>query len=107
MNKKIAIVKDGCDIARIIVGKHEGANYDFKFSFMENDYAVYIVPFFKKPQLFNLDIPSHWEITYHKSRGIKSPIIAMKHKSIERPAKYPAVKQRYKTLPLNNLLEPT
>lgn len=107
MNKKIAIVKDGCDIARIIVGKPKGANYDFKFSLMENDYAVCIVPFFKKPQLFDVDIPSHWEITYHKSQGHPSPIIAMKHKSIDRPKKYPSVEQPYKTFPFENLLEPT
>ena len=107
MNKKIAFVKDGCDIARIIVGKPKGAKYDFKFSLMENDYAVCIVPFFKKPQLFDVDIPSHWEITYHKSQGNKSPIIAMKHKSIERPGKYPSVEQGYKTFPFKNLLEPT
>lgn len=104
---KVAIVKDGLDIGRIITGNSVDGSYDFKINFLENEYEVNVVKLFEKPKKHSFDNSSQWEMTYHRAFQGKPPIIHLKHKSKEQPKKFPKVDKIYDTLDMKRLLEPT
>jgi len=104
---KVAIVKDGFDMGRIITGSSDDGSYDFKINFLDNEYEITTVKLFEKPSRHRFDNSNQWEITYHRSLKGKPPIIHLKHKSKEQPNRYPPVNRIYDTLDLKRLLEPT
>jgi hypothetical protein len=93
---KVAIVKDGYDIGRIILGSSSNGNYDFKINMLNNDYEILIVKLFDRPQKVEIDDARDWEITYHRAAKGMPPKIHLKHKQ----------NSSYKTLDLKKMLEP-
>lgn len=57
MNKKIAIIKDGYDIMRIIEGNSDGEKCDFKICFMNGDsnFDIYYMKLFSKAKKLEFD----------------------------------------------------
>lgn len=98
--EKVAIIKNGKDIGRIIPFNMDSSrDYEFKISFLKNDYELNMYPFLSKaPEKFKLDDMTQWEISYHRALGLKPPIIHLKEKKNN---------PQYKPLPLQRLVEPT
>lgn len=96
--EKVAIVKDGKDIGRIIPFNSAGDEYDFKMSFSKNNYGIYIYKFLSnKPEKQLIDDSSEWEISYHRSTRSKPTIIHLKGKRNQ---------PEYKVLPLKRIIDP-
>lgn len=97
--KKVAIIKNGIDIGRVIPFNRDTEEYDFKISFIQNDYEVNMYPFLSKaPKKFEMEKMVDWEISYHRSTAFKPTIIHLKEKK-----KNP----KYRPLPLYRLVDPT
>lgn len=98
MNKKIAIIKDGYDIMRIIEGNSDGEKCDFKICFMNGDsnFDIYYMKLFSRAKKLEFDKNKKWEITYHKATSTKPTKIHLKNKE----------ESEYITLPLKELLDP-
>ena len=97
--KKVAIIKEGKDIGRIIPFNMDAGDYDFKISFAKNDYEVSMYPFLSKaPEKFELEDITNWEISYHRASGLKHTVIHLKEKK-DHP--------EYEPLPLHRLVDPT
>jgi len=96
-NSKIAIVIDGKDICRIIPFNPESGIYELKIDFLENDYDITIYKLFNvEPIKWNLNEPSHQEITYHKGTNKQPLRIHLKNK----------LNHTYETLPLEKIKPP-
>lgn len=77
--KKVAIIRNGIDIGRIIPFNMEKGEYDFKISFSKNNYQVNMYPFLSKvPEKIELDDMTSWEISYHRSTFLKPTVIHLK-----------------------------
>ncbi|SHK39665.1 hypothetical protein SAMN02745227_02169 [Anaerobranca californiensis DSM 14826] len=97
--KKVAIIKNGIDIGRIIPFNMEQGEYDFKISFSKNDYEVNMYHFLLKvPEKVELDDMTSWEISYHRSTVLKPTVIHLKEKKNQ---------PEYKPLPLKRLVDPS
>lgn len=97
--KKVAIIKNGIDIGRIIPFNMEQGEYDFKISFSKNNYEVNMYHFLSKvPEKIELDDMTSWEISYHKSTILKPTVIHLKEKNNN---------PEYKPLPLKRLVDPS
>ncbi|WP_139691759.1 hypothetical protein [Sporolactobacillus terrae] len=75
---KVAIIKQGKDIGRIIPFNIDSEKSDFKISFSKNDYSIDLYSFLSKtPEKIQLDNMTEWEISYPKSTGLKPPVIRL------------------------------
>lgn len=97
MKNKIAIIKDGYDILRIIQGSKDEDNCDFKICLMNSNYEIKYMKLFSNYKNLEFDKNDDWELTYHKSTISKPTKIHLKSKT---------EKDKYITLPLTELLEP-
>lgn len=96
--KKVAILKDGKDIGRIIPFNVDGDEYDFKISFSKNNYQICIYKFLSnKPEIQLMDDSPEWEISYHRSTISRPTTIHLKEKKNQ---------PQYKELPLKRLMDP-
>ena len=98
--KKIAIKNNEFDIGRIIPTVKGDESYDFKISFLDYEFDIYAIPLFEKPIEIKFGKEGIREITYHKSKMGKGPIVAIKR------INYIDGKV-YQNLPFEKLLEPT
>lgn len=97
--QKVAIIKNGIDIGRIIPFNNDAGEYDFKISFAANDYEVNMYRFLSLvPEKIKLEDMISWEISYHRSTALRPTIIHLKEKK-----NHP----EYKPLPLHRLVDPT
>ena|GEM_PF-2308624 len=97
-SQKVAIIKNGIDIGRIIPFNKDESEYDFKISFVKNDYEVNMYPFLSSvPEKVELENMSSWEISYHRKTIMKPTVILLKEEK----------SQEHKPLPLNRLVDPT
>ncbi|WP_110114242.1 hypothetical protein [Bacillus sp. CGMCC 1.16541] len=95
---KVAIIKNGKDIGRIIPFNIDLQESDFKISFSKNDYNVFMYSFLSEtPEKVELENMTEWEISYHRSTALKPPIIHLKEKKQE---------PKYLVLPLKRLIDP-
>jgi hypothetical protein len=79
--KKVAIIKKGKDVGRIIPFNVNSGNYDFKISLTKNDYEIDMYTFLAEaPKTIKLDDMSSWEISYHRSTALKPTVIHLKQK---------------------------
>lgn len=107
-SEKIAVIRDGMDVARIIPFNPKDGTYDFKIDLLKNDYDINIYQLFNpKPLVGTVYAPQDWEITYHKRKEDKPPSIHLKHKPVENPKTFfDAEHPEYITLPIQHLQEP-
>ncbi|AEF17816.1 hypothetical protein Thexy_1792 [Thermoanaerobacterium xylanolyticum LX-11] len=97
--QKVAIIKKGIDIGRIIPFNKDESKYDFKISFAANDYEVNMYRFLSfVPEKVEIEDMTSWEISYHRSTALRPTIIHLKEKK-----NHP----EYKPLPLHRLVDPT
>ena len=98
--KKLAIVKEGKDIGRIIPFNIDASgDYDFKIGFIKNDYEVNMYPFLSKaPEKFELEDMPNWELSYHRAFGLKPTVIHLKNKKDQ---------SKYEPLPIKRLVDTT
>lgn len=93
---KIAVLKENCDLLRIIPFNPSESSYDFKISLLKNKYQIRIFELNKPRSLFLLDDIAEWEFSYHGHSGQKPAKIHAKHMSL------PAT---YKDIPLSNMID--
>ena len=97
--EKIALIKKGIDIGRIIPFNILSKESDFKISFSKNEYSVYVYPFLSEiPQKIKMENMNGWEISYHRSTVFKPTVIHLKEKKNQ---------ATYSVLPLEKLVDPT
>jgi hypothetical protein len=99
--EKVAIIKNGIDIGRIIPFNmdQDEREYDFKISFAKNNYEISAYSLLSKiPERVAFEDMVDWEISYHRSNEIKPTVIHLKEKK-NQPV--------YKQLPLQRLVDPT
>jgi hypothetical protein len=97
--KKVAIIKNGKDIGRIIPFNVDSGNYDFKISLTKNDYEIDMYTFLAEaPKTIKLDDMSSWEISYHRSTALKPTVIHLKQKKSN---------PEYKPLSIHRLKDPS
>ncbi|WP_075979939.1 hypothetical protein [Bacillus massilinigeriensis] len=97
--EKVAIIKDGKDIGRIIPFNKNEADADFKISFSKNNYSVNMFSFLStSPELLNLENMTEWEISYHRRTVLKPTVIHLKEKKNQ---------PEYKVLPLKRIIDPS
>lgn len=106
--ERIAVIRNGKDVARLIPFNPLDGTYDFKINLLDNAYDIKIYQQLSyEPIIGNVIDPQDWEITYHKSCGAKPPIIHLKHKPVENPKDfYDKDHPEYISLPLIRLQEP-
>ncbi len=97
MKNKVAIIKNGYDILRIVQGSKDIDNCDLKICFMNSNYEIKYMKLFSNYKNLKFDKNSKWELTYHRATISKPTKIHLKNK-IE--------KEKYITLPLTELLDP-
>lgn len=96
--EKVAIIKDGKDIGRIIPFNKNETDADFKISFSKNNYNVNMFSLLStSPELLNLENMTEWEISYHRRTVLKPTVIHLKEKKNQ---------PEYKVLPLKRLIDP-
>jgi len=97
--KKVAIIKNGKDVGRIIPFNVDSGNYDFKISLTKNDYEIDMYIFLAEaPKTIKLDDMSSWEISYHRSTALKPTVIHLKQKKSN---------PEYKPLSIHRLKDPS
>jgi hypothetical protein len=97
--EKVAIIKDGKDIGRIIPFNKNETDSDFKISFSKYNYYVKLFSFLStSPELINLENMAEWEISYHRKTALKPTVIHLKEKKNQ---------PEYKVLPLKGLIDPS
>lgn len=99
--EKVAIVKNGVDIGRIIPFNFDVKDevYDFKISFVKNKYNVLAYQLLsEEPEEIDITDMEKWEISYHRSAKLNPPVIHLKRMS-DRPI--------YQPLPLKRLKDPS
>lgn len=100
--RRLAIQKNGVDIARVIPGKMDDGKLDIKVTFLQHEFEVYayqllhINPFIMVP-----DESEGKNITYHHGVDGKDPVIHVKSENV------PVEGPRYVNLPLAKIVPPS
>ncbi len=94
---KIALVKGGKDICRIIPFKPLDGVYELKMDFLENEFDVICYKLFsEEPIKWDLENSNQLEVTYHRGVNAKPLTIHLKHKT----------ENTYRRLPLSRIQIP-
>ena len=97
----VPIVIDGKDIGRIIFSPKDEAQYDIKFNFLRQQFAVQVYNLFAwRPTVLFVPESDDVEVTYHCAQGEKDPTIHLKKEHIKDG------ERRYAPLPIPNVCPP-
>lgn len=104
MNKSdytIPIIISNKDIGRIIFSPKDDNQYDIKFNFFQQKFALQLYNLFAwRPTVGFVPESEDLEITYHCAQGNKSPMIHLKKEHVNEG------ERRYYTLPVPNVRTP-
>lgn len=107
--KRIAIIQNGKDIGRLIPFNPDSGTYDFKINLLNNSYNINVYKLLEHIPTIGNVVDSHdWEISYHRSKNDKPPVIHLKHKPVENPQLFfDKDHPQYINLPINRLKDPS
>lgn len=101
-NSRIAIMKNGVDLLRIMPRRKEDGKFDIVFAFIERDCEVYAYRLMcKNPDAGIIGVDHEATITYHYGEGGRKPVVHVKRQTISQDGK------RYRSLPLKNVTPPS
>ena len=99
---RLAIRRDGIDVARLMLGTMEDSKLDVKVAFLGNPFVVYTYPLLHvNPDILVPEASEGKNITYHHGGGGKDVVIHLKNDSAGEG------EPRYKDLPLRRILPPS
>lgn len=102
---KIPIIKDGCDICRLIFTRFDNGLFDVKIDSLGKDFSIQTHKLFShRPDEIMEDgrvISASHDISYHHGMSDKPVVVHVKNRNAKKGEK------RYTDLPLTNLLPPT